>query len=60
MLFLQVDNIKIKKLQLKNGIRRIQVGVDNESVVHLLTMASVLENENASLIKAIRKLLEND
>ncbi|KAH9730831.1 putative ribonuclease H protein [Citrus sinensis] len=42
----------------ENGFRRVQVGVDNESVVHLLTMASVLENENATLIKAIRKLLE--
>ncbi|KAL9409051.1 hypothetical protein AB3S75_047440 [Citrus x aurantiifolia] len=44
----------------ENGFRRVQVGVDNKSVVHLLTMASVPENENATLIKAIRKLLEQD
>ena len=44
----------------ENGFRRIQVGVDNKSVVHLLTMAFVPDNENATLIKAIRKLLEQD
>ncbi|KAL9462413.1 hypothetical protein AB3S75_000421 [Citrus x aurantiifolia] len=44
----------------ENGFRRVQVGVDNKSVVHLLTMASIPENENATLIKAIRKLLEQD
>ncbi|KAL9449909.1 hypothetical protein AB3S75_011776 [Citrus x aurantiifolia] len=44
----------------ENGFRRIQVGVDNKSVVHLLAMASVPENENATLIKGIRKLLERD
>ena len=44
----------------ENDFRRVQVGVDNESVVHLLTMASVPENENATLIKAIQKLLEQD
>ncbi|KAH9716124.1 reverse transcriptase domain-containing protein [Citrus sinensis] len=42
------------------GFRRIQVGVDNKSVVHLVTMASVPDNENATLIKAIRDLLERD
>ena len=44
----------------ENGFRRIQVGVDNKSAVHLLTMASVTEKENANLIKAIRNFLEWD
>ena len=42
------------------GFRRLQVGVDNKSVVHLLERAHPSTNENAILVKAIRELLARD
>ncbi|KAL9437497.1 hypothetical protein AB3S75_023376 [Citrus x aurantiifolia] len=48
------------KMAWENGFRRVQVGVDNKSVVQLLKMDSVSDTENAALIKTIRELLERD
>ncbi|KAH9779858.1 putative ribonuclease H protein [Citrus sinensis] len=42
------------------GFRRLQVGVDNKSAVHLLEMAHPSTNEDAILVKAIRELLARD
>ena len=43
-----------------HGFRRLQVGVDNKSIVHILERAHPPANENAILVKAIRELLARD
>ncbi|KAL9436757.1 hypothetical protein AB3S75_022742 [Citrus x aurantiifolia] len=43
-----------------HGFRRLQVGVDNKSIVHILDRAHPPANENAILVKAIRELLARD
>ncbi|KAH9685693.1 putative ribonuclease H protein [Citrus sinensis] len=43
-----------------HGFRRLQVGVENKSIVHLLERAHPSANENAILVKAIRELLAHD
>ncbi|KAH9660103.1 putative ribonuclease H protein [Citrus sinensis] len=43
-----------------HGFRRLQVGVDNKSIVHLLERAHPSANENAILVKVIQELLARD
>ena len=43
-----------------HGFRRLQVGVDNKSIVHFLERAHPSANKNAILGKAIRELLVRD
>ncbi|KAH9728215.1 putative ribonuclease H protein [Citrus sinensis] len=43
-----------------HGYRRLQAGVDNKSIVHLLERAHPSANENTILVKAIQKLLARD
>ncbi|KAH9727055.1 putative ribonuclease H protein [Citrus sinensis] len=43
-----------------HGFRRLQLEVDNKSIVHFLERAHPSANENAILVKAVRELLARD
>ncbi|KAL9416422.1 hypothetical protein AB3S75_039586 [Citrus x aurantiifolia] len=43
-----------------HGFKRLQVGVDNKSIVHLLERAHPSADENAILVKVIQELFAHD